>query len=875
MKRGISEISENFKEVPVGWVHSSMIARQIADNWGKFSLQEGLSIARCTNGKLLRVEYAYNPVHAVSIGAHDNIARRHFVVNDIPDFVSTAGVYNDVSVSIHEIIPSDTPVKLWFDLDGFDLDIDYLIMINYFNANFMHFMSSVLGVSLKFSDFQWLESCSSTKNSLHLTISNHHAADNHVHMKNIAESFIKYLRDTKAHEKLAIALLKPGVIDTAVYRKNSSIRVCNSIKLKDPDRRLNMVPKHHCGDASKSYVTCIDQDSKVILQLTTIQDREGGSVVDCEVQVVDILRSALRKSVISIKSMRRVGDTFSCVVRNHRRCGIAKVRHSHDTDVYFLVDPFKPYVTQKCFSLNCKGDEKRYMHRSGIFGPMQRSEDLKEDLVFDYMNKVKELIDREDDEKEKPSKEDIKRKESRLQSYTNLVFEFYYNRFFCTITDEREFLIGVTFREDGTGRIIKRTTKPREFLQQRCTVPFIKDWVESKYRKACQFIGFFPWDKSMLAVRHGIGICHVNSPTEIVHSPVFDKPFFNEFCGLAINHRDAWAYEYTKEEVAPFVMHIINVWAGGDQEIAEWILQWLASAYQRPWERLDTALILQGEKGCGKGIIVEHMGRLIGSRHYWQIGNLNNLTGTYTHPKFQKACIGFIDEAYWGGDPKSATALKGIITEQKQDSNVKYQPQKSFDSYMNIIIASNNDRIVEYTSDNRRYQFLQMKPVPFADDEEKQSYFDRLRSVPALAIASFLLRRVCTCSFDKKKIFKTIASTDQLIESFKPMETWWFNELCSSTDDDDDEGIFSKKSPIKLLRDLMIQHTKDNGQRYSNVGTGRAFTTQLAKMCPSIGKSGRMYIGPGTQVRCLTIPSNEICRRDFNAYTKHTIDYSM
>ena len=695
-------------------------------------------------------------------------------------------------------------------------------------------------------------------------------------MKKIAASFIDYLPTLPcgdSDDAIGLALQQPGVIDTAVYRKNSSIRVCHSIKLKDPDRAMRIVNGRHCGDGAKSYVTNVSDESVVVVVQCDDSGRRGESDQECQLLVMNILKSALKKKVVTVKSMSPVvggnGTTFTCVVRGHRRCGVSKTRHSHDTDIYFIVDILKPYVTQKCFSVHCGGGEKVYMHNEGAFGPMQRSAGVKPELVIDYLKEVANCKFSDDDAEKKVM----------IEKYVDVVYEHYYNRFFCVITDEREFLIGVKYISTTSGRAMKRTTKPREFAMQRCTVPFIEGWMKSVRRREVQTVDFFPWDESMITVRHSIGVCHVNAPTEIVHSPMSPKPFFNEFCGLAINHRDAWGYEYSKDEVAPFVMHIINVWAGGDQEIAEWILQWLASVYQRPWVRLDTAIILQGPKGCGKGIIVEHLAALIGPQHYWQIGNLNNLTGNYTHPKFQKACIGFVDEAYWGGDPKSANALKGIITEKTQDSNVKYKAQKSFNSYMNVIIASNNDRIVEYTSDNRRYQFLKMKPVDFESTDDERAYFDRLKGVPSLAIASFLLRRVCTCSFNNKKIFKTSAATDQLIESFTPIETWWYHELCASMGDNDeddaDDSVFGTKTPIKFLRERMINHTRENGQRYSNVGTGRAFTSRMAMMCPSIGKSVRMYIGPGTQVRGLNIPVNLTCRQEFDAYTKHTIDYSL
>ena len=837
---------------------SSSVAARLGLRYPASSMKAAIAKIKSTREVVLRIESLYNR-------GGTKIKRQFIHISDLQKFIDYVDWPSKIPMakylSIHEMIPTASPVKPWFDFDDFPQTPEQFMTL--IDSMFPTFMLIMYEATIREEDMTWCQTSSADKKSLHLTIDCEIYIKNNIAMGELAKHFIDWCE-------------KPSVsdhIDLSVYSRNSSIRVCDSSKIGEPGRVMELVHgSHHPIDMYVTYFSDIKNCTEIKVR------RSRSEVVDSKSNTgicANILKEALKMISCTIKTIKKLDigtQVFSCVIEGRKRCRIGKCQHSKDEDIFFIIDLDLPYVVQKCHSKTCTGKQPvRLSHTQGNFGPMARSTTPCPYLVIEYTKNAKELEDQELENRQ-----------------MNTVYEFYYNRFFCCIVAEREFMIGVEYTDDETKRLRKYVTKPMEFVRQYAPLPGIKNWHESITRRQKQHIGFFPWDKSMLSVSHTSPECSIDTHfNEIKSGPKFNKSFFNKFCGLGVTHEAAMNWEYDRDAVRPFIEHIIKVWAGGDEELSIWILQWFAASYQHPWKKNSTCIVLQGSKGCGKGIIMSLIEPIIGEDHFWQIGNLNSLTGTYTSPKFRQSLIGFVDEAFWGGDPKSANALKGIITEKNQESNVKYQAQVNFESYMNVVIASNNDRIIEYTPDNRRYQFINIKDTTFATIDEKNAYFSRLAAVPPIAIAAFLLRRVCLCAFDDKKIIKTKGASAQLIESLSPVQQWWYDALCEGGKEDgdadgeaevdmDEHDLFQdKKTPIRFLHTLMIDHAKTNGCRYTDAKNAKSFVNQLRKMCPSIPKSCRMYTGPMKQVRALRLPSIEICRKEFEEFTKHSMDFEI
>jgi hypothetical protein len=105
----------------------------------------------------------------------------------------------------------------------------------------------------------------------------------------------------------------------------------------------------------------------------------------------------------------------------------------------------------------------------------------------------------------------------------------------------------------------------------------------------------------------------------------------------------------------------VLVLAGGDEEIADYIIRWIAWAIQNPDAQAEVALVLIGAKGAGKGTLVRCLQRIFGD-HTFQVTSREEVIGKFNG--HLQDCILFVaDEAYWGGDKRCVGRLQGMITE--------------------------------------------------------------------------------------------------------------------------------------------------------------------------------------------------------------------
>ncbi len=152
--------------------------------------------------------------------------------------------------------------------------------------------------------------------------------------------------------------------------------------------------------------------------------------------------------------------------------------------------------------------------------------------------------------------------------------------------------------------------------------------------------------------------------------------------------------------------HILNIIANGNQEIYDYVLDWMADTVQLNPDKPGVAIVLIGKKGSGKGILASSFGKLFG-RHFIHLISSNQLTGHF-NMHFKDVLLAFADEAFWRGDKDAEGCLKGLITETDLLIEPKYVNSFMVKSYTRLILSSNNPWVVPSSEDERRYLVLQV-----------------------------------------------------------------------------------------------------------------------------------------------------------------------
>ena len=227
--------------------------------------------------------------------------------------------------------------------------------------------------------------------------------------------------------------------------------------------------------------------------------------------------------------------------------------------------------------------------------------------------------------------------------------------------------------------------------------------------------------------------------------------------------------------------HIYFVLAAGDRGSAEYILRWAAWSLQHPGERAEVAVVLQGGKGSGKGVFIRALAKCFGE-HGLQISNQEHLIGKFN--SHLRSCLFlFADEAFWAGNKKGESVLKGLITEPVLMIEQKGIDPVQWPNRLKIAMAANADWVVPASAGERRYAVFGCADTYVkgrCNDPERGAYFSALHHELAhggLEAMLYDLLRWDLGDWHPRQIYETDALREQKEQSLPPLEEWFVEVL--------------------------------------------------------------------------------------------------
>jgi hypothetical protein len=146
--------------------------------------------------------------------------------------------------------------------------------------------------------------------------------------------------------------------------------------------------------------------------------------------------------------------------------------------------------------------------------------------------------------------------------------------------------------------------------------------------------------------------------------------------------------------------HIRDVACRGNEEHFQYTLKWMAYGVQRLDRPNGTMPAFRGEEGAGKGIIWRNYGRLFG-KHFKHITHSEQVAGRF-NAVLGDACFVFLDEAFWAGDRKGDNILRGLITEDTFQLELKFFDPITVKNRLRTAAAGNSQWIVPVSPRGRR-----------------------------------------------------------------------------------------------------------------------------------------------------------------------------
>lgn len=255
--------------------------------------------------------------------------------------------------------------------------------------------------------------------------------------------------------------------------------------------------------------------------------------------------------------------------------------------------------------------------------------------------------------------------------------------------------------------------------------------------------------------------------------------------------------------------HILKIVCRGVEEYYDYYIKWMARKVQKPDEQGWSAIVMKGEEGVGKGIVVSNFGSLFG-QHYIHISNSRHLVGNF-NLHLRDCCVLFADEAYYAGDRQGEGTLKMLVTESEIPIEGKYRDVVMARNYIAIMMASNSEWMIPAGPTARRYFVLNVSNAKKGDHGYFRDIVDQMNNGGRQAMLHELLNTDLS-GFNVRRVPLTPELLEQKLRSQSTEEAWWYDRLTSGRLLDGDDG-WQQEVVADYLHDAYIKATGKTGAK--------------------------------------------------------------
>ena len=214
-----------------------------------------------------------------------------------------------------------------------------------------------------------------------------------------------------------------------------------------------------------------------------------------------------------------------------------------------------------------------------------------------------------------------------------------------------------------------------KYKNERCeTVPLFDDWIQDPERR--EYFRF-------------------------VFDPLYDgDENYNLFTGFNINTVIA-VDEREQEYIDSFINHVKYL-VRNDKQSYEYILNYCAHLIQKPQERPDVAILLNGVQGTGKDTLINFLEEIIGKKYVKRTSKVDEVFGNFNVGIKNKFIIQLSEMDGLNG-LKYEQRIKDLITTNRVSINEKNMGQYDIENYARLFFCSNAINPIQINMGNRRF----------------------------------------------------------------------------------------------------------------------------------------------------------------------------
>lgn len=313
---------------------------------------------------------------------------------------------------------------------------------------------------------------------------------------------------------------------------------------------------------------------------------------------------------------------------------------------------------------------------------------------------------------------------------------------------------------------------------------------------------------------------------------------------------------------------IKEVIAGGDVDISKYILCWMANIIQNPMVRPGVAIVLKGDQGTGKGTLCKHLGGIIG-QHYVHLTQTKHLVGNF-NSHLEAALFIFADEAFLADKKSSEGVLKALITEDRLIIEKKGINARTAKNHVHLMVASNNDWVVNSEIGDRRFFVVQVSDKRKRDREFFGALENQMNHGGKEALLHYLMNYDLS-GYDLGVFPNTRAVYEEKINSFNPVQKFWFSRLQEGTLLSSESCWGTGMVSAKDFKNEFFSFCSEVG--ISRIQHESEFGKELRKLLPGKDDPKIRSSHSGIRTYSYQFPSLEVCRKYFSEIIKYDIPW--
>lgn len=213
-------------------------------------------------------------------------------------------------------------------------------------------------------------------------------------------------------------------------------------------------------------------------------------------------------------------------------------------------------------------------------------------------------------------------------------------------------------------------------------------------------------DKPIPKLGIWLGSPRRNSFDGMILDPSLPPVVDDEFGMKWLNRWAGFAVEAIPGDWSLLKKHILVYLCDGNKEYYEWLMDWMADMFQDPANPKGTAVILGGIEGAGKGTLANALAHIFGC-HAAIISNAKHLNSQFNDMIMDSVFL-FADEVVYAGNHEAANQLKAMVTEKTNTREQKFGSKEKVESFLHIMMSTNNDWKVAAGPESRRYFVLKV-----------------------------------------------------------------------------------------------------------------------------------------------------------------------